>query len=125
MINCAIGYGYFISATFKSQQAATNAAPLFLIPTLLFGGFFINSSSIPAAVAWLRFCTPIYYGFQALCIVQWKSQSAENPAAAEALDFLVDKPDEYWNNIYAMCMIVLAWRLAAYFMLRWNIDKFQ
>jgi hypothetical protein len=31
LINVAIGYGYFISAAFKSFQAATNVAPLFLM----------------------------------------------------------------------------------------------
>jgi hypothetical protein len=89
----------------------------------LFGGFFVNSSTIPAAVAWLRFCTPIYYAFQAICIVQWKHNS--HPEAQEALSFLVDEPDKYWDNVFALCVVVLAWRFAAYLMLRWNVDKFQ
>jgi ABC-type multidrug transport system permease subunit len=68
LINCAIGYGYFISATFTTIETATNIAPLFLMPCLLFGGFFINSSSYPWWLAWVRFTSPVYYANCAILI---------------------------------------------------------
>ncbi len=82
----------------------------------------MNSTALPAFVAWIRFCTPIYYAFQALAIVQWKNGPIEGQ---QALDFLVSTPTEYWNNIYCLCLLVAAWRIGAYLMLRWNIEKFQ
>lgn len=71
LINVAIGYGYFISATFKSFEAAAGAAPLFLIPTMLFGGFFINSSSYPPVVGLLKYLTPMYFSNAAIMRANW------------------------------------------------------
>lgn len=121
LINCAIGYGYFVSAAFKDIIMANNVAPLFLMPCLLFGGFFVNSASYPWWLAWIRFTSPVYYAFSAILIAQWRKGPVEGQ---EALDFLVGGIG-YWNCIYMMMILIALWRFAAYLMLKANVNKFQ
>jgi hypothetical protein len=91
------------------------------MPAMLFGGYFVNSASYPWWLGWVRFTSPVYYANCAILISQWREGPAEGQ---EALNFLVGGIG-YWNCIFMMCFLIAAWRLAAYFMLKFNIEKFQ
>lgn len=121
LIHNALGYGYFLSATFKTIETATSVAPLFSAPTLMFGGFFINSNSYPPSIGWIRYLSCVFYSFSAILRAQWERGPE---AGREALAFLVGDI-QYWNCVYALMILAFAWRVAAYFMLLWNMEKFQ
>ena len=72
LIHNALGYGYFLSATFTTVEAVTSVAPLFAMPTLMFGGFFINSQSYPPSIAWIRYLSPVYYANSGILRAQWE-----------------------------------------------------
>ncbi len=46
-------------------------APPFMIPLLLFGGFFLNSDTIPVWLSWIQYISWFHYANEALTINQW------------------------------------------------------
>jgi hypothetical protein len=40
--------------------------PMFLLPLMVFSGFFINIDSIPVWFSWIQYLSPMRYGFVAL-----------------------------------------------------------
>lgn len=65
--------GYLISCASSSISMALSVGPPFIIPFLLFGGFFLNSGSVPYYFKWLSYFSWFRYGFEGLLINQWGS----------------------------------------------------
>ncbi|KNC50887.1 ATP-binding cassette sub-family G member 2 [Thecamonas trahens ATCC 50062] len=62
--------GVTVSA-FTSEAAVANAiAPLLLMPAMMVSGFLIVPKNIPAWLRWLRFISPLRYGFGALLLAE-------------------------------------------------------
>ena len=72
----ATGYGYMISALAPSVEAANALGPPLMVPLLLFGGFFLQSESVPAYFIWLKYLSWFYYGAENLYITQWQDGGA-------------------------------------------------
>jgi len=51
---------------------ALSIGPPIIIPFLLFGGFFLNSGSVPWYFKWLSYLSWFKYGNEALLINQWQ-----------------------------------------------------
>eukprot|EP00111_Clytia_hemisphaerica_P021823 TCONS_00064161-protein len=68
---CALSFGYLVSAISPSVQIATSAGPPLMMPFLLFGGFFIKDESIPDYFIPLKYISWFKYSFEALQINQW------------------------------------------------------
>ena len=47
-------------------------APTILIPLMLLGGLFVNNSTIPASLQWMKYLSWFMYGNEALLINQWE-----------------------------------------------------
>lgn len=69
----ATSFGYFISCVSSSISMALALGPPIIIPFLLFGGFFLNSASVPVYFVWLSYLSWFRYGNEALLINQWAS----------------------------------------------------
>lgn len=52
---------------------ALSVGPPVIIPFLIFGGFFLNSGSVPEYFTWLSYLSWFRYGNEALLINQWES----------------------------------------------------
>lgn len=50
---------------------ALTIGPPLIIPFLLFGGYFLNSGSVPEYFKWLSYLSWFRYGNEALLINQW------------------------------------------------------
>ena len=72
----ATGYGYMISALAPTIEAANALAPPLMVPLLLFGGFFLQSDSVPVYFIWLKYISWFYYGAENLYVTQWKDGGA-------------------------------------------------
>jgi len=70
------GYGYMISAIAPSVEAANAMAPPLMVPLLIFGGFFLQSNSVPAYFIWLKYLSWFYYGAENLYVTQWTETGA-------------------------------------------------
>jgi len=57
---------FFVSAGVKDQSTAMILTPIILIPLMVFGGFFIQTNSIPVFLDWMKYLSPYYYAFPVL-----------------------------------------------------------
>ncbi|XP_031621744.1 protein white [Contarinia nasturtii] len=69
--NVSTSFGYLISCCSSSISMALSIGPPLIIPFLLFGGFFLNSGSVPVYFKWLSYLSWFRYGNEALLINQW------------------------------------------------------
>ncbi|KAG2499376.1 hypothetical protein HYH03_002951 [Edaphochlamys debaryana] len=65
---CGAGLGIFISCLFNDLSMALSVAPMFLLPLMVFSGFFVNSKSIPPYFTWIQYISPMRYGFVAVSV---------------------------------------------------------
>ena len=64
--------GYMISCAAPSVNIALAIGPTILIPLMLFGGLFLQNSTIPVWLEWLKYLSWFMYSNEALLINQWK-----------------------------------------------------
>ncbi|XP_048586786.1 protein white isoform X3 [Nematostella vectensis] len=74
--NTAVSIGYMISTMMKSTAAAGAIGPPILVPFLLFGGFFLKSTSIPVYFVWIEYTSFFKYSFELLSINQWQGHDS-------------------------------------------------
>eukprot|EP00092_Neocalanus_flemingeri_P095212 GFUD01121127.1.p1 GENE.GFUD01121127.1~~GFUD01121127.1.p1 ORF type:complete len:639 (-),score=177.01 GFUD01121127.1:95-2011(-) len=71
VVQVVISLGYFMSCIAPNIDIALAIAPVVIIPFMLFGGFYLNSGSVPVWLSWLKYMSWFLYGFEALLINQW------------------------------------------------------
>jgi ABC-type multidrug transport system permease subunit len=70
---CAIGYGYMVSAACKNQVDSSHLSNVVNLPCLFFGGIFANSSTMVKGVGWIQYLSPIKLGFEALTKAEYEN----------------------------------------------------
>lgn len=68
--------GYWISTLFKKSETAVLFVPVFMMPAMLLGGFFLNVGTGMEWIIWLQYLSPVRYGTEAL--LQNEFSSREN-----------------------------------------------
>uniref|UniRef100_A0A9J2PXH0 ABC transporter domain-containing protein n=1 Tax=Ascaris lumbricoides TaxID=6252 RepID=A0A9J2PXH0_ASCLU len=99
--NVAISIAYAVACIFGETTIAMTYLPVFVVPMLAFGGFFINANSIPSYFKWLSYLSYFRYGFEALAINEWSGVRH-----IPELDF---SESSLWLNIailFAMCIVI-------------------
>jgi ABC-type multidrug transport system permease subunit len=71
----AAAIGYFVSSISPNIQIANAIGPPVFIILLLYGGFYINASSLPPGSEWVRYISLIYWGFQALVLNEFTGET--------------------------------------------------
>ncbi|KAJ1428243.1 ABC-2 type transporter-domain-containing protein [Ochromonadaceae sp. CCMP2298] len=72
---CSMSIGLLISAWAPSATVASAVGPPVLIILLLFGGFYINTASLPPGSGWVRYLSLIYWGFQSLVVNEFEGET--------------------------------------------------
>lgn len=72
-----------ISCMSSSTKMAIALSSPMILPLLLFGGFFINDSSIPTIFIVFKYISWFHYGNEAMVISQWKN--VHNITCAESI----------------------------------------
>merc|ERR1719403_27007 len=72
LTQAVVSFGYMISCAAPSVNIALAIGPTILIPLMLFGGLFLQNSTIPVYLDWVKYVSWFRYGFEALLINQWK-----------------------------------------------------
>ena len=75
--NTSLGIGLLISAISPNVNSATAIAPLFTMPSILFGGFVANTESFPSWLSWVQYFSPIRFGDEAIAHTQF--DGVDNP----------------------------------------------
>jgi ABC-type multidrug transport system permease subunit len=67
--NTAISMGYFVSALCPTIALAMAITPMVVIPLMIFGGFFLNSESVPLYFIWLEKISFLRYAFENVIVI--------------------------------------------------------
>ncbi|CAH1154007.1 unnamed protein product [Phaedon cochleariae] len=124
--NVATSFGYMISCLSATYSMALSLGPPLIIPSLLFGGFFLNINSIPVYLKWASYLSWFKYGNEALLINQWENiEEIECPIGNSTCPpngrvvlkmFNFMEENLYFDVICLFCLIV-SFRLVAFFAL--------
>jgi len=68
-----VGFGYMVSCIAPDVQVALALAPAFIIPVMIFGGFFLNGGSLPVWLSWLQYISWFKYSNEILVVNQWRN----------------------------------------------------
>lgn len=70
--HCAVALGYAISSMAPDAKVAQAVGPPLLIVLILFGGFYINTASLPPGSEWVQYISYIKWAFQALALNEFE-----------------------------------------------------
>merc|ERR1719326_1405389 len=70
MVCCSLGY--MVSCACSSGDMVNAFLPLAILPSILFGGLFLNTANIPVYFIWLEYLSIIKYTYHLLLINVWK-----------------------------------------------------
>jgi len=73
----AVGIGAMVGSFAPNIDAANAMAPLIMILMILFGGFYINSDSMPSWLGWLENVSTIKWVFYAYCVNEYTGLDLE------------------------------------------------
>lgn len=69
---CGTALGIFLASLFSDITVALAATPLTLLPLIIFSGLFVNNDAIPVYFDWIKYLSPMKYGFEALIKIQYQ-----------------------------------------------------
>ena len=67
----AVGIGFMVGSCAPNIDAANAMAPLIMVITILFGGFYINADQMPVWISWLENLSTIKWTFEAYSINEY------------------------------------------------------
>lgn len=127
--NVSTSFGYLISCASSSTSMALSVGPPVIIPFLLFGGFFLNSGSVPVYIKWLSYLSWFRYANEGLLINQWADVQpgeisctlsnttcpSSGKVILETLNFSADDmPFDYMGLV----LLIIGFRIFAYIALK-------
>ncbi|OXU28894.1 hypothetical protein TSAR_016626 [Trichomalopsis sarcophagae] len=120
--NVSTSFGYLISCTSTHLSMALSIGPPVIIPFLLFGGFFLNTASVPIYLKWFSYLSWFRYGNEALLINQWADIKSINCTRSNAscpksglmvLQTLNFNKDFFWMDICALVVLIIVFRIVS------------
>uniref|UniRef100_A0A8D8NPB6 Protein white n=1 Tax=Culex pipiens TaxID=7175 RepID=A0A8D8NPB6_CULPI len=126
--NVATSFGYLISCASSSISMALSVGPPVIIPFLIFGGFFLNSASVPAYFHYLSYFSWFRYANEALLINQWSTieegeiactrMNVTCPSSGQIiLETYNFREEDFAFDIGCLCVLIVLFRLGALFCL--------
>jgi len=64
--NTGTALGIFVASFFQDIAVALAVVPMFLMPLMIFSGFFVNTATSPVWLRWIKYISPMKYAFVAL-----------------------------------------------------------
>ncbi|XP_078047222.1 protein white isoform X1 [Augochlora pura] len=121
--NVSTSFGYLISCMSNNLSMALSIGPPVIIPFLLFGGFFLNTASVPYYFEWFSYLSWFRYGNEALLINQWsdvesiactRSNATCPKTGRMVLQTFNFKEDHFWIDIACLFSLIIAFRFLAF-----------
>ncbi|KAL4222302.1 ATPase [Mactra antiquata] len=117
--NIAVSFGYIVSTAANSVTTALAIAPPLMIPLLMFGGFFLNSDSVPPYFIWLEYLSWFKYANELIAVNQWSNIDSiecevngtipclyrNGEAVLKYLNFEADNRWLDWGLLFAMLIV--------------------
>lgn len=117
------GLAQTISVFAGNEQTAAAIVPVAVIFMVLFGGFFIRPEALPGYIAWARFTSFIYYGFNAAVQNEFTGRGDGNIDA----EIVAKQASELskWGNIGVIAAWAVAFKISYFLALTANKPKFD
>jgi len=122
--NTAVSYGYLISCASKNLDMALAISAPLLIPFMIFGGFLLNSASVPVYYIWVQYLSWFNYANEALTINQWDGVTGiecDKPGGVgcvetgeDIIDFFSYEVSRFGMDIGLLFALFVGLRLVAY-----------
>ncbi|XP_076756289.1 protein white isoform X2 [Xylocopa sonorina] len=121
--NVSTSFGYLISCISNNLSMALSIGPPVIIPFLLFGGFFLNTASVPFYFEWFSYLSWFRYGNEALLINQWsevetitctRSNATCPKTGRMVLQTFNFKQEHFWIDIGCLFCLIIAFRFLAF-----------
>ncbi len=128
----AIALGFIISSVAGTVEAANALGPPLVIFLVLFSGFYANTATIPAFIAWIQYISPIRWSFAALCVNEFEGQVFECddpslgcvPTGEDVLRRLGFENDTFVRSCAILGSMFLVLLAGAYLLLRFKVPSF-
>jgi ABC-type multidrug transport system ATPase subunit len=111
-----------VSVFAGDPQISAAIVPLVVILCFLTAGFFIPPSAMPGALRWLRYCSFLYWGYEALIKNEF-GPIANDVDAANILKGFNDH--SRWINLLALVAVALISKASFFGALLWRSPKFD
>lgn len=120
----SISLGLCISAVVPNVEVANVVGPIFVVITLLFGGFYINISSLPIVANWIPYASFMKWTYQSLCINEFRGEIFECNAGGGACEktgedvlFRLSFAESIEQSCLGLGMVMLVFTCLAIFLL--------
>ncbi|EGT54743.1 hypothetical protein CAEBREN_25724 [Caenorhabditis brenneri] len=131
--NIAISIGYMFSCIFGTVNLAVAIMPIFVVPMMAFGGFFINQDTLQWYFVPMKYLSYFGYGYEAVAISQW-THVEEIPGCTPSIDRcarngtevlhnLSFKEYNFWTDIGVMTFMIFAFRFLAFLALYIRVKR--
>lgn len=104
-----------ISIATGNAQTSAALAPVCVIVSVLFAGFFTETNQIPVWVRWIKWISFVFYAFNAFAKVEFPGR----PFGQEILDQAGFNSLSYWENMAGLFGLIVALRLVGYLSLKY------
>ncbi|GMS88735.1 hypothetical protein PENTCL1PPCAC_10910 [Pristionchus entomophagus] len=122
----AISISYATACIFGDTAVAMTFLPIFVVPIMAFGGFFITFDAIPAYFKWLSALSYFKYAYEALAVNEWTAID-DIPGTCgngtwvscphtgrEVLKSIDFSENMMWPDVFIMIAMVILLRVIAY-----------
>jgi len=141
--NCGTFIGIILGCSFKDLFEAVQIIPIVVIPLTVFSGYLITNASGPKFLDWIRYFSPIFYGYVALAKNEFPglvfscnpSQMSRTPDGKwfcpftygdDVINFLEFENEPSTDaNLGVLLVFYCVLVLVAYFALRANLKKIK
>ena len=130
----ALALGLFVSALAPTTSIANAIGPPILLVFIIFGGFYINTKSLPYGSVWVINLSPMHWTFQALAINEFTGETFTCPVnvlgvhceqtGEEVLARLGFAETKITTCVLGLCMLIIGFLLLGYAALILNVDSF-
>ncbi len=119
----AASFGYFFSSIFNSEETATMVSPIFMMPMILFSGYFANIGNYPDWMMWLQYLSPIRYGLESYVRNEFGKRNYQ--PGQENMVVVLAYNIGLWQCLVIMAGFAIALRIISMIMLRLLVDRVQ
>ncbi|KAL4437525.1 hypothetical protein ABPG77_003506 [Micractinium sp. CCAP 211/92] len=129
------GLGVAISAVAPNEKLALALAPTITIVLMLFGGFYVNTATIPAVLRWIRYISHLYWAYMGLAINDFRGRTGwacaiSTPGVSctvsgdEILAQLNFADNQLWEAFVGLLGLAFGFNFLGYVFLRLSKPKF-
>ena len=123
---CGVSIGLMCGCLFNDVSSAVAAAPVFMIPHVLFGGFLTNTDSIPIIFIFIEYTSAFKFAFNALAENEYDDldldcdtcpPEAEHCVECDPLEDL-NLSENLEESLVALLVLTIGWRIVAFIFLK-------